>query len=360
MNISVDRINFQYDGLGMTPLESTEFLHKILKSGDVKADSYSRGGIVEELEKEMASILGKESSIFMPTGTLANHLALRNLSESGSRIIVQEESHIYKDSGDCMQSLSGRNLIPLKNEDLNKGTGFSLKQVKDCLCTASAGKVKTGIGVISIESPVRRMHGKIFPRDEMMKIFDFAKNNGIKTHLDGARLFIEAAYCGMTPAKCAENFDTVYVSLYKYFNAPFGAILAGPHKIIDGLYHQRRMFGGGLNEVWPSAVLAFHTLKNFMQRYKEVIEQAGMLKVALNNIDGLKVESINNGTNIFCLILDNKVNANLFRKHLLNRNIILPVPAETFNGFYLKANESILGNSLCSIITNFKETLGKS
>lgn len=352
--MSAERINFQYDGLALNPLESSDLLNIILKNGNLSADSYSCGGVVEKLEKKMAVTLGKESAVFMPTGTLANHLALRNLSSPGSRIIVQEESHIYKDSGDCMQSLSGRNLIPLKSEDVIKSAGFSLNQVKDVINSTSTGKVKTGIGVISIESPVRRMDGMIFPRDEMNRILDFANENGIKTHLDGARLFIEASWYGISPAKYAEKFNTVYVSLYKYFNAPFGAILAGPKEIIEDLYHQRRMFGGGLNEAWPSAVLAVHSLNNFDQRYKNVIDLTKKLKDNLNNLPGLSVENITNGTNVFRLILDRKVNINLFKESLVKKKIYLPVRDERFYGFSLKTNESLLSDSLENIILHFK------
>lgn len=358
--MSTERINFQYDGLAMNPLESSDLLNRILNNDNLSADSYSCGGVVEKLEKEMAAVLGKEAAVFMPTGTLANHLALRNLSSPGSRIIVQEESHIYKDSGDCMQALSGKNLIPLKSEDEIEGAGFSLNQVRDVVSSTSAGKVETGIGVISIESPVRRMNGMIFPRDEMNKILDYAKENGIKTHLDGARLFIAAAWYGITPAEYVEKFDTVYVSLYKYFNAPFGAILAGSKEIIKDLYHQRRMFGGGLNEAWPSAVFAVHSLKNFDQRYKNVIDLTKKLKDGLNSLDGLSVDNITNGTNVFRLILDEKININLFKESLEKKKIVLPAMDEQFYGFSLKTNESLLADSLKNMILYFKDASGIS
>ena len=77
------------------------------------SDSYSLGGVVEELETQFARLLGKEQAVFMPTGTLANHMAVRALAEGPSRVIVQEESHLYQDEGDCAQTLSGLTLVPL-------------------------------------------------------------------------------------------------------------------------------------------------------------------------------------------------------------------------------------------------------
>ncbi len=360
MNERSKRINFQYDGLALSPSESAELLNSLLQSEKVSADSYSLGGVVEKLECEMAEKLGKEQAIFMPSGTLANHLAVKALTGSRKRVLVQEKSHIYNDSGDCMQELSGMNLIPLRNMEKVEAAGFSLEQVKACLSDTSAGKVKTGVGVISIESPVRRLNGMIFPRNEILRITEYAKKQEIRTHLDGARLFIAAAYAGMTPAEYVSPFDTVYVSLYKYFNAPFGAILAGPGDIIRGLYHQRRMFGGGLNEVWPSAILALSALRGFEQRYKSVIALSESVKNALNNIKGLRVENLSNGTNVFRLTLKDFINAGKLRDELLKQNIRIPLPEKDFNGFYLKTNESLLMDSIENIALKIENAVDQS
>ena len=195
MKTGSEKINFQYDGLAHTPYESIQLLAKIQQSESIIEDSYSNGGVVEKLEKEMALVLGKERAIFMPSGTLANHIAIRNLAGTDKRVLVQEKSHIYNDSGDCLQSLSGLNPIPLRTTG-DENAGFTLEQVQTCLKETSEGKVQTRIGVISIESPVRRMNGMMVSMDEIKKITDYARQKGIRTHLDGARLIIAAAYTG--------------------------------------------------------------------------------------------------------------------------------------------------------------------
>jgi threonine aldolase len=88
-------------------------LMKLADEGKIKTDFYSNGGVVEELENRFAKLMGKESSVFMPTGTLANHMALRRLAGNNRRVILQEQSHIYQDTGDGCQTLSALNLIPL-------------------------------------------------------------------------------------------------------------------------------------------------------------------------------------------------------------------------------------------------------
>ena len=123
------KVNFTRDGLDLSISEYSDLLIRIESSEHMEPDLYSRGGVVEELEKRMAGILGKESAVFMPTGTLANHIAIRKLAGEKRRVIVQAESHIYRDSGDCASSLSGLNLIPLGQDQV----GFSLGQVKEAI-----------------------------------------------------------------------------------------------------------------------------------------------------------------------------------------------------------------------------------
>lgn len=353
---SSGKVNFQFDGLALSPGESIEMLAGIQRSANISGDYYSNGGVVQQLEIEMARVLGKEKAIFMPSGTLANHIAIRNLAAQDKRILVQAKAHIYNDSGDCLQNLSGLNVIPLESPG-EESAGFTLAQVQSSIKESAEGKVRTGIGVVSIESPVRRSNGMVVPWGEIETVVNYAKENGIRTHLDGARLFIAAAYKGMTAAEYSAPFDTVYVSLYKYFNAPFGAILAGTSQFIDGLLHQRRMFGGGLNEAWMPSALALHSLKGFYKRYQSVIEITGELNSLLNQLDGVSIETLPNGTNVYRMVLDEAIDPVALRKALLEQNIVFPVPDDTFNGFYFKTNESLLNQDLAELLIRFKAAL---
>jgi len=123
------------------------------------------------------------------------------------------------------------------------------------------------VGAISIESPIRRLRGELFDYAEMQRISALAREKGIGLHLDGARLFMASAFSGISPAGYASLFDTVYISLWKCFNAMNGAVLAGPAKVIDGLFHVRRMFGGALWSAWPFAAVARHYAEGFLDRY---------------------------------------------------------------------------------------------
>src|SRR5262249_59933468 len=123
---------------------------------------------------------------------------------------------------------------------------FRLDELQLVLQRSVTGRVDSPVGAVLIESPVRRQHGQIMPYAEMVAVTSYCTAQGIATHLDGARLYMMAAATGISPQQYASHFETVYVQLYKYFGAPFGAILAGMRARLDGLYHERRMFGGGL------------------------------------------------------------------------------------------------------------------
>ena len=200
-------IHFRSDGLGLSPAEYTRLLARLAEGEGIAADEFSLGGVVERLERRMAELLGKEVAVFMPSGTLANHLALRLLGQRGRRVLVQRESHIYRDCGDCAQELSGLTLVPLAAGRTN----FTLDEVMSEVGLEEDGRVRTPIGAISIESPVRRRQGEVFDYAEMQRITGFARERGIGLHLDGARLFLATPYTGIAPAAYAAPFDTVYV-----------------------------------------------------------------------------------------------------------------------------------------------------
>src|SRR5712692_2727296 len=270
-------VQFRSDGLGLSPAAYARLLAEIAKRSGIAADDYSQGGVVAELEARMAALLGKESAVFLPTGTLANHLALRLLARNGRRVLVQRESHLYNDEGDCAQQLSGLVLVPLAAGRAS----FTLAEAAAEIAGPPEARVAIPVGAISIETPVRRMAGEAFDFAEMRRICGYAGERGIGLHLDGARLLIESVYTGVAPAEYAALFDTVYVSLYKYLNAAAGAVLAGPATLLDGLYHQRRMFGGGLAHVWPYAAVALHYLDGFAERFAASVAAADSLYAAL-------------------------------------------------------------------------------
>ena len=316
------RVRMSGDGLGLSAAEQGRLLARLAEEGGIERDSYSNGGTVEALEEEFAAALGKERAVFMPTGTLANQLAVRALAgPGGGRAIVQAESHLYNDSGDCVQTLSA---IPLVALAPGRAT-FTLEEVEAVVERTAGGRVARPVSVISIETPVRRRSGETFGQDELEAVTAFARREGIRLHLDGARLFLQSAATGIAPAEYASRFDTVYVSLYKYFNAASGAILAGPRSLLDDMFHTRRMFGGGLPAAWPFAAAALHYLPGFVGRFRAALEVSEAFLAEVSRTEAFTVERIVPGTNLFRLGVSG-ADPEGFRARLRERQVDLGRP----------------------------------
>jgi len=341
------------DGLSLSPAEYLHVLQSIMEDRGIEADYYSLGGVVEELEVKMAAALGKERAIYFPTGTLANQIAVRNLAGDRTRAIVQNLSHIYNDSGDCLQQLSQLNLVPLAPD----AATFTREDVKKVLERTGSGRVTTGVGVIVIESPVRRLLGELFDYEEMKNICSFAKEKGVKTHLDGARVYMASGYTGISPKEYASHFDTIYVSLWKYFNAGAGAILAGSKDVIDEMYHTRRMFGGGLPEAWPYAAVVLHYLDGFEAEFRRAVETAEAFFALLKKDTSFEVVKVPNGSNLVKVIVKG-TNLQSFREKLKSKGVLLRSPNEELGGFVVNVNPTMNRTNAETLADLFKESVG--
>lgn len=310
------------DGVAYTPAEFAQLLGRLADQGKAKPDNYSLGGSVEDLETRMAQILGKEAAIWMATGTLANQIAVRTLAGMRKRVLVQAESHLYRDCGDCCQTLSGLTMIPLAP---GKAT-FTLDDVERAASDSETGRVLTPIGAIQIESPVRRQSGERFDFEEMKRISAWARAHKVGMHMDGARLFLEQGYTRRPLSEYTALFDTVYVSSYKYFNSPSGAILAGSKSLIEGLYHTRRMFGGGLPHGWPFAAVTLHHLEGFPERYRKAVETSEAVIEMLKKDARFEIARVTNGTNIFRLRVAG-VDAAALKQKLDQAGVAVAAPA---------------------------------
>lgn len=341
-------INFNSDGLELDPREYTTLLRDVVTTRQLEADYYSNGGAIAELEQKFAHLLGKEAAMFVPTGTLANHLAIRKLAGNDRRVLVQAESHLYNDSGDCAETLSGLNLVPL---GLGRST-IELSDVKHWVERSAGGRVGMKVGVISIENPVRRKDHEMVDVGELERICSYAREQGIRLHLDGARMFNLPLHSGRSVRQYAALFDTVYVSLWKHFNAAAGAILAGDARFIEGLFHVRRMFGGSLPHAWPQVALATGYADGYEQEYAKAWRAAEHLIELLRSDSRFDIRKLPDGTSRFFLAASG-VTPEALAARALARGVILPSHAGTA-GLAMQVNPTILRarpETLARIIT---------
>ncbi|AMY12428.1 L-allo-threonine aldolase [Luteitalea pratensis] len=344
-------VHLSGDGVAITPGEYTALLDALCRKVTPAQDTYLLGGEVEAFERHWAQLLGKEAAVFMPSGTLANQLALRALASTRRRVIVPEMSHIYNDTGDACQTLSALTLIPLA-----PGTAtFTRADVEAVLARTAGGRVATDVGAIVIESPIRRLTGQMFDWDEARRISALARERGIGMHLDGARLFIASAYTGIAPSEYAAAFDTVYVSLWKYFNCGIGSILAGPKRVLDGMFHVRRMFGGNLAVGWPAALVARHYMDGFLDRLTNAVHVSEAFYGAMARHPMVAVERISNGTNLARITIKT-ADPTVVARRLADRGVLLP--AATAGGVItLGVNETWNRTTAADLVQAFAQAL---
>jgi len=343
---------FRGDGEPRIPRDVIRRLVEFEERCGIETDRYSLGGTLGKLEEKFARILGKEAAVFVPTGTLANHLAIRKHCGLNPRVVLQEQSHLFNDTGDCASRLSGISLIPLA-----KGRPYyTLEELKAAMGLTNEGRVANPIGAVMIESPVRRQRGQVAPFEVMEEITAYCREQGIPTHLDGARLYMMSAATGVKPREYADKFDTVYISLYKYLGSTFGAILAGSSDLIDGIYHDRRMFGGGLASVYMQASLALIGSEGFEERFNDAIAKAADLFPSINDLDGIEVGQFKHGSNIFPAELGVEVDIERFTS-ALQRHWVFVYDEGDPKRFHLTVNTTLLRQSNDELVEAFRNAL---
>ena len=350
---SPESIVFSGDGEPQSPESIIERLNSLLAAGDLHPDAYSLGGSVEEFERRMADELGKEAAIWMPTGTLANQLALRRHSGTNARVVLQEQSHIYQDEGDALARLSGLNAIPLAKDK----PYFTATELQEALHRSVTGRVLNPVGAVSIESPVRRQAGQVVPWGEIQSITQLCKKMGIPVHLDGARLYMMSASTGIGIKEYSELFDSVYVSTWKYFGSPFGAILAGTSEFIEGMFHDRRMFGGGLPSGYMATALSLNGMDGFVDRFGESLDKSKALFAILNKLPGIGIHQFEHGSNVFELRLGDEIDTDQFVESLLDFKIVIPWLKSEWPLPLLHVNSSMLRQTNDEIVKAFSSVL---
>lgn len=337
--------------------EPTDYLNALQKANAANAiipDRYGAGGAVAALEKKFVELTGKEKAIFMPSGTMANQLAISVLAGENSKIFVQDTSHMYRDEGDAAQTIFNKRLMPLAKDE----TYFTAEQLQAAIENLPNEEVfNAGIGAVAIENPVRRTNGKMVPLDEIKKISAYCRAKNLKLHLDGARIFMASAWSGVPIAEYAKHFDTVYISLYKYLGASGGAILCGEAAVIDKMVHLIKVHGGTMYGNWTNAAMALYKLEGFEGRLKNAITRSEEIFNELNKIPGFEFKKLSGGTNIYGLQLPKTVDAKKMQQKL-NKDFNIKMPgANKDNYTFISINETLLYQNANDVIDAFKKSM---
>jgi threonine aldolase len=314
-------------------------LQRIHEAKPIEVDFYGEGGVAQALESRFAEITGKKKAALIPTGTLANQLAISVLSSQKSKVFVQETSHVYRDEADAAQAVFRKRLIPLAKDR----PYFTVDELRQAIDDVKGRELFPGnIGVVSIENPVRRADGRVVPIEEIRRISAFCRRNGIKLHLDGARLHIASAWRGVPVLEYCSYFDTAYVSLYKYLGAYAGAVLCGDEEVISAMPHLVKMHGGGLQSNWTNTAIALHRLDGLEARLRDSIARANEIFPLLNRIPGLRVTPLEGGTNMYSMEVTNPIDGKKMQQVLKDVHGIKIDALDAANRTLLTVNETLL------------------
>ncbi len=347
-------VNFIYDGLALGPRDYIEKLQTLNQKESIAPDFYGQGGVVEMLEQKFAEITGKEQAIYLPTGTMANQLAIKLLNNNKGKVIVPDNAHIYRDESDAAQRVHGIRLIPCGQDK----PYFDQSDLDNTIQYTSNNEVfDSGLGTVVLENPVRRADGTVVPIQTIQEISAYCKERGLKRHLDGARIHLASAFSGVSVQEYSSYFDTVYISLYKYLNASGGAILCGDKEIISQVPDRIKILGGTVFQSWQNAAIALDYLNDIDKRMEGMKYSAHKLIDALNKSPYLQIEPIVNGSNVFNMRLDKGISLKLLANHLNEEHSIWLGRANEEGLVKLRFNESILLRDVDELASNWLSSI---
>lgn len=264
-----------------TVTKPTKQMLEAMVKAEVGDDVYCDDITVKKLEDKLAKMLGKESGLFVPSGTFCNQLAIQTHTKRGDEIIVLDNSHILIHEAGASAVWSGVNMRMASNE-LGE---YDIDELRKLINSDDIHHPKTAL--ICLENA--HGNGRAIPLYNMEKVYNLAKENGIKVHLDGARIFNAAVSLAVSPKEIADYSDTVSVCISKGLCAPIGSVLLGDKEFIKKARRNRKMMGGGLRQAGYLAACGIYALDHLVKRLIDDHNNADYLAVLLDDIEEIEV-----------------------------------------------------------------------
>jgi threonine aldolase len=267
-------------------------MRQAMAAAPVGDDQYGEDPSVNLLQEKVAGLLGKEAALFVPSGTMANQIALKLLTSPGDEVVVGDEAHIVWHEAGASAANSGVQFTVVGRGGVFTAGDFSAGY------KAPGHVVFPPTGLVSIENTHNRGGGVVFPQADVIAICEAARRHGVASYLDGARLFNAAAATGQTLAALAAPFDLVSVALSKGLGCPVGSVLAGRAKDIAKGVRTRRMFGGAMRQSGILAAAGLYALDRNQARLGEDHANARLIAERLAGVAGVVLDLSTVQTNI--------------------------------------------------------------
>ena len=276
-----------------TVTKPTDDMRKAMARAEVGDDVYGEDPTVNRLQEMTATMLGKRFGLFVPSGTMANQLAIRVQTQPGQEVIVESKSHIIRYEQGAAGALAGVQLHWVSGE---RGI-ITAEQVEAAIRPTDPHSITTAL--ICLENTHNAGGGTIYPLSTIERIRAVAVKHGIPMHLDGARLFNAVAATTLPPTAYAQHFETVSLCLSKGLGAPVGSLLlSNDQRLIDRARRFRRMYGGAMRQAGILAAAGIYALERHLARLKTDHDHAKKLARLLQQIPSIQISPQHVETNI--------------------------------------------------------------
>lgn len=275
-----------------TVTRPTPAMRAAMAAAPVGDDQFGEDPTVNALQARVAALLGKEAALFLPSGTMANQVALRVLTRPGDHVLIAREAHAAWHETGGSAANAGVQLAEIGARGVFTAEEF-LAAVHP-----RGHMIYPPTTLVEIENTHNRAGGVIFPQDEALRVCAAAREHEIASYLDGARLWNVAAATGTPLAELAAPFDLVAVALSKGLGAPGGSLLAGSRSLIERCVRHRRMLGGAMRQSGIYAAAGLHALDQHLARLKDDHANAQLFARRLAQSPRIRVDLASVQTNI--------------------------------------------------------------
>jgi threonine aldolase len=277
-----------------TQTRPTEEMRRAMAAAEVGDEQHFLDPTVTELCERVADLLGHEAAVFLPSGTMCNHIGLRlHIRPGGDEVILHRSAHPIMAESGSPAALTGAMVHPLDSDD---GT-FTADGVRGALRQVG-NRYQPVSRLVHVEQTTNLMGGRVWPMDRLTDVLGVAAEHGLRTHLDGARLLNAVVASGVPAAEWASMFDTAWIDFTKGLGAPLGACLAGSTELIEEAWRWKQMMGGSMRQAGIVAAGALYALDHNVDRLADDHALAAELAAGLAAIPGVELDPSLVETNI--------------------------------------------------------------
>jgi threonine aldolase len=299
-----------------TVTRPTPAMRAVMAAAEVGDDVYGEDPTINRLEARAAEIFGREAAIFVPTGTMGNQIAIRLHTQHGEEVICEARSHVLDWEMAMMSAFSGCSPRTVVGE---RGI-LTWTQIRSVIAPKIYYRAATGL--ISLENTHNMAGGTVTPLPLYEEVWQGAKDAGLPTHLDGARVFNAAVALGISVAELTSGFDTVNFCLSKGLGAPVGSLLVGSRASIDRARIYRKALGGGMRQAGILAAAGLIALEEGPLRLHEDHANARVLAEAIAACERADIDLLSVQTNIVFFTLKRGGDAPAFVAALKGEGIL--------------------------------------